>query len=1360
MSKGKIVIFFIALFLGININLFAQITNNAPIAVLDENTTAINTPISVPLPGILTNDSDPDGDTITVTNFMINGINYNAGDTANFAEGSITINADGSYSFTPVNGFTGTVPNITYFISDGDLSNAAVLYLYVEITGDLLKIDNVSSCNQGYNANGEYQIRYQITLENISQGKGYHSISYVTNIQIFDNLNSVFGNGCITLIERNGISSSPDVNDFVGGTYPVDWAITSWDSNEFSESDATPGAQGLLNAGAVGTAVLYPRQKLTLNFCVYVDPFCNGRPNPTPSGSGIDFDNVITATSVNGNGTNGNQTADILLKDFHTAETTVAANLFILEPSPLVNFDGTYDYDNYVIITNDGSGTANNVNYNMGLGNFIDNGIVFTNFDISQVGSGPSVTINTNYNGDTNTYLLAPNQTLNAGETIYLKIHYYISPVNLGDTASYFSQPNPSMTLGNLDDYDDLDPNNKRRISFVTWSDTVGNHVDRYYVSTTQITGDPNTQQFPQDLGEVASSTNQCSCHTLNMKFEFILNPELTKTIVSNNPAADGILEHRDITFRLRAENLDTSNVHLEQVTLTDDLNSICGGNVLSVTTPTITNSNATTNPNINPAFNGTTDINIFDGTSGIIDPNQFVEVEFTVTIADDCFGNNIATLNGNDPLGVNTGVTNEPVAVAVFLDSDNDNITDINDLDDDNDGIPDTVEYNGLDPLADDDNDNIPNYRDTNFGADTNNDGIVDIFDFDMDGVPNHFDLDSDNDSIFDIVEGGNAIADTDTDGMTNNPVGANGLDNLLEDVDTNLAEINYTITNTDTDTHFDYLDIDSDNDGIVDVIEAQASNTYVNPNTTDANGNGIFDVYENIGNPVDTDGDNTPDYQDENSDDDYYSDFIEAWDTNNDDAANTVPSNLDSDGDGLDNAFDNDNTSVNPTNGQIPTDFPNLDTPNTQELDWRELLEITVTIADQSVVEGGTLTFTATIDNYSATDIVIEITTSNDTAIAPDDYAGITTPIIITIPTGDLTGSTTIQIPTVDDVIYEPDETFNLLGNVTSNNTVNDPSATGTILNNDPKPTVTILDTSADEGDILTFTINLSNPLSESIFIEFTTSDITAVEGNDYTGLTAFEIEIPAFETTFTVDVTSLDDNIYEPDETFAIEGVITSNNATNSNISAEGTILDNEPFPVIQVSNPEVIEGGILTFTVSTEPLSYKDITFNAFTTNGTAMEPNDYTSFSQGDILIPTETESVEINIQTIDDLLDEDTEDMFLHVVVTSFNTENLQAEGKGSILDNDTPNLFSPNGDGQSDVFKIDGMDGYPNFTLQIFDRYGSLVYDYQNNGNPIPIWWNGSYKGSEAPVGVYYYVLNFNDGQQKPKTGFIQLIR
>ena len=259
---------------------------------------------------------------------------------------------------------------------------------------------------------------------------------------------------------------------------------------------------------------------------------------------------------------------------------------------------------------------------------------------------------------------------------------------------------------------------------------------------------------------------------------------------------------------------------------------------------------------------------------------------------------------------------------------------------------------------------------------------------DFDGDNYPNHLDLDSDGDGIYDIVEAGNGAHDidvpfhnyaSDKDGRTDSNVGSNGLDNGLETNDSYYnAVINYVLPNTDGNGGYNYLDIDSDNDGIVDNIEGQPSNAYVAPSTNDNNHNGVDDAYDNAFtwiDPENTDGADLPDYMDTNADNDDHTDAIEGWDTTNDGIANTNPSGNDTDGDGLDDNYDNDNTQINPTNGQTPASFPNLDNHLTPELDWREVVVTTISVektgiwndvnSDGLADAGETVLYTIEIEN-----------------------------------------------------------------------------------------------------------------------------------------------------------------------------------------------------------------------------------------------------------------------------------------------------------------------------------------------------------------------------------------------------------
>ncbi len=92
--------------------------------------------------GLLKNDSDVNNDSLTVTTFSVGGIDTTVdpttGGTYTIANvGSITINKDGSYSFTPVANYNGPVPPITYTVSDGHGGTAtAVLSISVTPVND------------------------------------------------------------------------------------------------------------------------------------------------------------------------------------------------------------------------------------------------------------------------------------------------------------------------------------------------------------------------------------------------------------------------------------------------------------------------------------------------------------------------------------------------------------------------------------------------------------------------------------------------------------------------------------------------------------------------------------------------------------------------------------------------------------------------------------------------------------------------------------------------------------------------------------------------------------------------------------------------------------------------------------------------------------------------------------------------------------------------------------------------------------------------------------------------------------------------------------------------------------------------
>jgi gliding motility-associated-like protein len=83
------------------------------------------------------------------------------------------------------------------------------------------------------------------------------------------------------------------------------------------------------------------------------------------------------------------------------------------------------------------------------------------------------------------------------------------------------------------------------------------------------------------------------------------------------------------------------------------------------------------------------------------------------------------------------------------------------------------------------------------------------------------------------------------------------------------------------------------------------------------------------------------------------------------------------------------------------------------------------------------------------------------------------------------------------------------------------------------------------------------------------------------------------------------------------------------------------------------------------------------------------------------------------------------------------------------------PNVFSPNGDGKHDTWRIEYLNKYPFCTVDVFDRNGQPVYhSYRYDSE-----WDGTYNGKPVPMGVYYYVIKPNSGRE-PITGSVTVIR
>jgi hypothetical protein len=140
---------------------------------------------------------------------------------------------------------------------------------------------------------------------------------------------------------------------------------------------------------------------------------------------------------------------------------------------------------------------------------------------------------------------------------------------------------------------------------------------------------------------------------------------------------------------------------------------------------------------------------------------------------------------------------------------------------------------------------------------------------DTDGDGIFNRFDLDSDNDGIYDAVEAGHG--QTHTGGVVNGAVGTDGIPNSVQ-IDPNGWSVNYTVVDTDGDGNTDAQELDSDADGCNDVLEAGFSDSNSDgvlgnsPLTTNTNGE-VTSGTDGYTLPVDANGNSTFDFQEAGS-------------------------------------------------------------------------------------------------------------------------------------------------------------------------------------------------------------------------------------------------------------------------------------------------------------------------------------------------------------------------------------------------------------------------------------------------------------------------------------------------------------
>ncbi|WP_316801641.1 Calx-beta domain-containing protein [Pedobacter frigidisoli] len=328
-------------------------------------------------------------------------------------------------------------------------------------------------------------------------------------------------------------------------------------------------------------------------------------------------------------------------------------------------------------------------------------------------------------------------------------------------------------------------------------------------------------------------------------------------------------------------------------------------------------------------------------------------------------------------------------------------------------------------------------------------------------------------------------------------------------------------------------------------------------------------------------------------------------------------------------------------------------------------------------TVNEGaGTATFTVTLNNAVQDAFSVNYATADGTAIAGADYTAKSG--TLTFPAGSAAGATiTFTVDITDDNIAEPSETFTAtLSGITGGVVViSNATATATIVDNDASvATVTPGIAGNENGPVNgTFTVTLSNPSSQPTTITYTLGG-TATEGSDFSTIVTKTITIPAGETTGTITIPVLADNIVEGTETV----VVTLTNSSNplvavGNTPASINILDNTTATVTVAATNDGAEpatAGLFTFTLSN--VSTTDTQVN-FTVGGTATSGADYTAIGTS-IIIPAGQTSVTLSVPVLDDNIAEGTETVVLTIAAATSNPSITASTipATVNITDNDT----------------------------------------------------------------------------------------
>jgi hypothetical protein len=291
----------------------------------------------------------------------------------------------------------------------------------------------------------------------------------------------------------------------------------------------------------------------------------------------------------------------------------------------------------------------------------------------------------------------------------------------------------------------------------------------------------------------------------------------------------------------------------------------------------------------------------------------------------------------------------------------------------------------------------------------------------------------------------------------------------------------------------------------------------------------------------------------------------------------------------------------------------------------DNETLPTLTITPASPSIIEknssepANNASFQIQLSGKSATEVTVNYTTVNGTAIAGSDFTSTSGQLTFTA------GSTTPQtilVPITPDNVLEPDETFTLQLSNAIGASISSPFTT-TILNDDVLPTITIAaGVNAQEPNPNgTFILNRTGDTTSALTVNLAIPTGTATNSVDFQTIAATATFAIGSSSTV-VDVKPIDDDNYEGTETIVLALQADSTYLLGAATNAEILLIDNETIPTLTITpaTQTIIEKNTgdtannASFQVQLSGKSATAIIVNYSTVNGTATAGRDFTPTS--------------------------------------------------------------------------------------------------------------------------------------------------